>query len=165
MKNNFWSGVGVFVMIIFTAACVPISNPLDDIIKTGTSGVGSMIAGDPCKNLEVKSAKALNDEVRAAKNSSNPMRENKKYHGQQFKVVGTITDIRGNGDQWNNATGLPSTAIRVKLDNAISCMLDGENRNIVDSLDKGQTVTACGTLDTVYGKGYELEACKISVGQ
>lgn len=165
MKRNFWNGLGLSALLIFTAACVPISNSLDDMIKTGTSGVGSMLAGDPCKNLEAKSAKGLYDEVKAAKQSSNPMRENKKYHGQQFKVVGTISDISGNGDQWNNATGLPSTAIRVKLDNVISCMLDGDDRNIVDSLDKGRRVTACGTLDTIYGKGYELEACKISAGQ
>lgn len=161
--NIFRAGLVLVGLMLFTVSCKQL-NALTDLANIGYSGGSPLIASSPCSSLETRSVQSLLNEIKAAKNSGNPLREMAKYDGKFFKVSGKITTITTNDDVWDSGTGLPSTDIRIKLDKNISCMVKEKDQGIINSLNKGQVVTACGRLETSYGKGLELRECNITTG-
>lgn len=147
----------IVVMGLMLASCITTAD-LNRVLSLPTSEGGLLgTSQNQCESLTAISAKQLAAGIEQAKKSSNPIRESKKYDSQRFKVTGTITGFAGDSERWDPGTGLPSTATRVMLDNAMICRVPADTQVSLDSLNTGQTVTVCGVLDpsdrrTVNGK-------------
>lgn len=139
----------VIVGVGFLMASCLTATDLNRILSLpAPQGAETAPSRNECASLTAISPKQLVAGIQQAKNSSNPVRESKKYNEQRFKVTGTITGIGSDVTRTDPATGMSSTATRVFLDSTLICRVPRDSPVPIDSLDKGQKVTVCGVLDT-----------------